>query len=150
MYLRLSTMHERKDRIVQVSLGNIFRMFPVIVHPPFVLQHSLTIEHETVWRAERTVHACRFLRLIETIGAWEPFLLIAHFHLFESIFRVLRCIVAVDEDELHTLLIELSGKFDDTILVRLRVRAVVASKNYHEHGIFDFPGIDEHAIRGRK
>ncbi len=131
------------DRVVQSVIGDGVGILPVVVDAAFIGELVVGIEDKTVGSAASAVGCGDFLRRIMNVGEWKPLLLGADLHAVKGILCVGSGIVAVNENEQRAVLLQFHLQRDETILVRLRVGAVIAGEDNHTRlGREEILGID--------
>src|SRR3989344_5641574 len=130
----------------KVMLCQFFRYFPLISLWPFVFEFPLAIEDKTVRRAESAVGFSDFLGFIVAVGKGVSLFLHLLLHMHKIILGIVCGIVRIDQNELHSLLIQIFRKSDQTIFIGLSIGAMIAGEDHNENRIADLLGANRKTI----
>src|SRR5215204_4220076 len=119
------SLDEFTCRIRRPGLG------PACVQPPSIAQYEIAIEPEEIRGTDRAVGTRDFLRLVVEVGKSESSLECEPCHVRKRILRITHCVIGIDRDQRHTLILQRLGILDEANGYRLHVGAMIADEDHH-------------------
>ena len=89
----------------------------------------MLIEEEDVWSTDCTIFSSDLLSLVTQVWKVESFVLGPRYHVFETVFRISRIIVAIDSDQTSAFGQIVPLKLNHSGLVCLHVGTVIAAED---------------------